>query len=205
MRAPRQGKESAALCGARLTPRPFCAASSEDRRESFYHERVSEVGPRYEEFDLLSTQTALDLIYTCDVFHQVTARYMADYGLSKSSLNILMLLRHGPDEGMQLHDLGELLLVSRANITGLIDSLQEKGWVERRVDANDRRVRYARITDKAEALLDEFMPVHFRHVKALLRDLSIEEKESFSALLKKARRSMTKHGAGSAVCEAPRS
>lgn len=174
----------------------------EDRRESFYHERVSESGPRYAGFDLLSTRTVLDLIYTYDVFHQASARYMADYGLSKSSLNILMLLRHGPVEGMQLHDLGELLLVSRANITGLIDSLLERGWVERIVDPNDRRVRYARITQQAEALLDEFVPVHFRHVKTLLQDLSGEEKETLSALLRKARRSMTKHIACSTDCEA---
>lgn len=167
----------------------------EDRRESFYHERVSEAGPRYKNFDLLSTQAMLNLIYTYDVLHQASARYMAHFGLSKSSLNILLLLRHGPEEGMQLHDLGELLLVSRANITGLIDSLQEKGWVERVVDTVDRRVRYARITRKAETLLDEFMPVHYSHVNSLLRDLSSEEKETLAALLKKARRSMTRNGA----------
>lgn len=170
----------------------------DDRRESFYHERVSECGPGYAHFDLLSTKTTLDLLYTYDVFHQVTARYMADYGLSKSSLNILLLLRHGPRKGMQLHDLGDLLLVSRANITGLIDSLQGRGWVRRVVDDNDRRVRYARITDKAEMLLDEFMPVHFRHLRRLLQDLSCDEKETLSALLQKARRSMTRHLPGAA-------
>ena len=166
---------------------------SDDRRESFYHQRVSECGPRYAGFDLHSTKTILELIYTYDVFHHATARYMAEYGLSKSTLNILLLLRHGPSEGMQLHDLGDLLLVSRANITGLIDSLQQRGWVRRVVDENDRRVRYARITQKAESLLDEFMPVHFRHLTALLQDLSGEEKNTLSALLRKARRSITRH------------
>lgn len=175
----------------------------EDRREEFYHERVRESGPRYANFDLLSTQIALDLLYTYDVFHQLSGRYMANYGLSKSSLNILMVLRDGPLEGMQLHDLGELLLVSRANITGVIDSLQEKGWVTRVVDANDRRVRYARITERAEKLLDKFMPVHFRNVKSFLQDLTREEKQTLSALLKKARRSMTKHGTVEAFCDAP--
>jgi MarR family 2-MHQ and catechol resistance regulon transcriptional repressor len=173
-----------------------------DRRESFYHKRISEAGPRYAGFDLLSTRATLDLLYTYDVFHQVSMRYMAEYGLSKSSLNILMLLRHGPAGGMQLHDLGELLLVSRANITGVIDSLEGKGWVERVVDETDRRVRYARITGRAEALLDKFMPVHFGHVKALLQDLTSEEKETLCALLRKARRSMTTHTAGTALHEA---
>jgi len=177
----------------------------DDRRESFYHERVSESGQRYPGFDLPSTQIVLDLLYTYDVFHQLSARYMADFGLSKSSLNILMLLRHGPPQGMQLHDLGELLLVSRANITGVIDSLQQKGWVERVVDASDRRVRYARITGKAETLLDEFIPVHFRNIKRLFQDLSREEKETLSELLRKARRSMMTHSKGKEFCSAPHS
>ncbi len=175
----------------------------EDRRESFYHERVSQAGPSYAGFDLLSTRMGLDLLYTYDVFHQVSARYMAAYGLSKSSLNILLLLRHAPEEGMQLHDLGELLLVSRANITGLIDSLQDKGWVQRVVDESDRRVRYARITGTAKSLLDEFMPVHYEHVRRLFQDLTGDEKETLSALLRKARRSMTTHSLGKALCDAP--
>ena len=117
-------------------------------------------GGQYAGFDLASMETMLSLLYTYDLLHQATGRYMAEYGLSKSSVNILMLLRHGPEGGMQLHELGELLLVSRANITGLIDHLEEKGYVTRSVDPVDRRVRYARITKQAEALLDEFIPVH---------------------------------------------
>jgi len=177
----------------------------EDRREAFYHERVSQSGPQYPEFDFSSTNAILNLLYTYDVLHQVTAKYMARYGLSKSALNILLLLRHGPCEGMQLHDLGELLLVSRANITGLIDSLQEKGWVERIVDETDRRVRYARITSGAEAMLDDFMPVHYKRVKAILQDLSKEEKDALSVLLRKARQSMAKHSVGDETCVSPHS
>ena len=96
----------------------------EDRRESHYHEYLKEVGPRYAGFDRLSVQVSLSLLYTYDVFHQLVSRYMGEFRLSKSTLNILMLLRHAPAAGMQLHDLGELLLVSRANITGLIDHLE---------------------------------------------------------------------------------
>jgi len=92
---------------------------------------------------------------------------------------------------MQLHDLGELLLVSRANITGLIDHLEDKGYVKRLVDPQDRRARHARITQKGEALLDEFMPVHYRNLKGLLRGLSEDERETLVGLLKKVRTSMS--------------
>jgi MarR family transcriptional regulator, 2-MHQ and catechol-resistance regulon repressor len=174
---------------------------SEDRREAYYHERVRESGPQYKGFDLLSVEIALGFIHTYEVFNQAIARYMSEYGLSKSSLNVLMLLRHGPAQGMQLHELGELLLVTRANMTGLIDHLEEKGYVNRVVDAHDRRARYARITEKAEKLLDEFMPVHFRNIKALLQDLTTGEKEMLLTLLRRTRSSLIAHSEDQVIQE----
>lgn len=171
----------------------------QDRREEYYHERVKESGPNYPGFHLLSSQVVLHLIYTYDVLHQIASRYMGRFGISKSTLNILMLLRHGPAEGMQLHDLGELLLVSRANITGLIDHLEQKGFVKRVVDASDRRARYARITKKGEAFLDEFMPLHYQNIRKLTQDLTDGEKQTLLELLKKMRTSLITH---SEHCEA---
>ncbi len=72
-------------------------------------------------------------------------------------------------EGMQLHDLGELLVVSRANITGLIYHFEQKGYVNRVVDQQDRRARFARITRKAEALLDEFMLLIIKTLRCCCR------------------------------------
>jgi MarR family 2-MHQ and catechol resistance regulon transcriptional repressor len=91
---------------------------------------------------------------------------------------------------MQLHELGELLLVSKANITGLIDHLEEKDLVKRVISARDRRARFARITKKGEALLDEVVPVHYQNVKRLLNDLTNGDKQMLIKLLRKARASL---------------
>jgi MarR family 2-MHQ and catechol resistance regulon transcriptional repressor len=162
----------------------------EDRRDAFYHERIRDSGPQYPGFDLLSSETTLNLLYTYDVFHHLTGHYMAEYGLSKSTLNVLMVLRHGSPDGMQLHNLGKLLLVSKANITGLIDHLEAKGLVKRVIGAHDRRARIARITRKGEALLDKFVPVHFGNLRYLLRDLTDDDKQTLIKLLKKTRASL---------------
>lgn len=165
----------------------------EDRREDYYHNRIKESGPQYQGFDLASAEILLSLRYTEDVLQQACGPLLGHYGLSKSSVNILMLLRHGPAEGMQLHDLGDLLLVSRANITGLIDHLEQKDYVTRAIDPSDRRARFARITPKGADFLDTFMPLHYRNVKSMLSGLSIEEKKQLLALLKKTRESIAVH------------
>ena len=97
-----------------------------ERRERYHIDRISQYGPSYAGFNFVTAQMVLNLVFTYDLLHQCTAKHMAEFGLSKSSFQVLTLLRHGPPEGMQLHDLGELLLVSRANITGLIDHLEKK-------------------------------------------------------------------------------
>lgn len=165
----------------------------EAQRHSFYRSLLRDEGPRYECFDLASSRVVLDLALTYETLHQILARYMADFGLSKSTYNILMLLRNGPKQGMQLHDLGEKLIVSRANITGLIDSLEERGWVTRVVDETDRRVRYAQITPVGEQVLDDFAPVHFRNIRVLTEGLSSEEKTLLANLLVRMRHSFTAH------------
>jgi MarR family 2-MHQ and catechol resistance regulon transcriptional repressor len=154
---------------------------------------MRDANKQFANFDLPSSEATVNLLYTYDVLHQIASRYMAEYGLSKSTINILALLRNGPVEGMQLHDLGALLLVSRANITGLMDHLEEKGYVTRVVDKHDRRARLAQITEKGQALLDKFMPIHHANINLLLRDMSNSEKESLVALLQKMRASVTAH------------
>ena len=171
-----------------------------ERREGFYLGRIREFGPSYAGFEFATAESYMNLMLTYDLLHQCTARYMAEFGLSKSTFSILMILRHGPPEGMQLHDLGELLLVSRANVTGLIDHLEEKGYVTRVVDDQDRRARYAQVTAKAEALLDEFMPVHNHNMARLMEQLSSDEKSQLTGLLAKVRKSIE---ANAQVCERP--
>jgi MarR family 2-MHQ and catechol resistance regulon transcriptional repressor len=170
----------------------------EDKREAYIQDRVRDSGCLEQGSDASSVEILLSFVYTYDLLHQVIARYMADYGLSKSSVHILTLLRDGPVEGMQLHDLGRLLFVSRANITGLIDHLEHKGYVKRVVNTHDRRARFARVTKKAETLLDEFLPMHYNNVRIMLQDLSSAEKQTLLCLFKKVRRSVAAHCKGCA-------
>jgi MarR family transcriptional regulator, 2-MHQ and catechol-resistance regulon repressor len=158
-----------------------------DRRESFYQTRLQEMADRYPGFDLSSAEVMLNLFYTYDVVTACSSKFLAEHGLAKSSFNILLNLRHGPAEGMLLHDLGEVLLMTRANVTGLIDHLEERALVKRVVDATDRRARFARITKKGEALMDEVAPLHFQRAHGRLGKLTPEERDSLVKLLKKLR------------------
>lgn len=74
-------------------------------------------------------------------------------GISVAQLHILyMLKRHGQ---MPMSRLAEVLNVSLSNATGLIDRIEERGFVERTRVAEDRRIVLIRVTEVGERMLSE--------------------------------------------------
>jgi DNA-binding MarR family transcriptional regulator len=74
-------------------------------------------------------------------------------GLSMAQLHILyMLQRHGR---MPMSRLAEVLNVSLSNATGLIDRIEERGYVERTRVPEDRRIVLIRVTEAGEQMLGE--------------------------------------------------
>ena len=85
---------------------------------------------------------------------------MRRLGVSFTHFHIVSLLeRHGE---MPMSRLADMLDISLPNASGVIDRLEELGYVERSRDADDRRVVHVRATDagrqklaEAEVLKDE--------------------------------------------------
>ena len=74
-------------------------------------------------------------------------------GISMSQLHVLNLLdRHGE---MAMNRLADMLDVSMSAASGLVDRIEERGYVERIRVPSDRRVVIARITDGGRRLIDD--------------------------------------------------
>jgi DNA-binding MarR family transcriptional regulator len=82
-------------------------------------------------------------------------------------------------------ELAEAAGVTRATMTGLIDTLERDGLVTREPDPHDRRMLSVRITPKADAFLRQFLPQHFRVMNALMSTLSENERKTLVRLLAK--------------------
>src|SRR2546423_9243476 len=151
-----------------------------DRREHHYLGRMRQHSERYTEFHWPSVELLINLIYTCDIIQTQLARKIEAHKLSLGSFNALLILSRYEAPGCPMHDLGELLLVSRANITGLIDCLERRSLVERTSAPEDRRVRLVRLTKAGHKLLETILPDHYRRVRALMRGVSNKDKEALS-------------------------
>src|SRR3989338_4828173 len=118
-----------------------------DFRAEYYWNLTRIAGAKYKEFHWPSTEFTLNLVHTYDVLSSHLMKLISPYGLSPSTFNILAILYYDKDTGYKQQDLSKFLLVSRANITGLIDSLVRKKLVKRIHNKNDRRICIAQITE----------------------------------------------------------
>jgi DNA-binding MarR family transcriptional regulator len=75
--------------------------------------------------------------------------------------------------------------VTRATITGLVDSLERDELVTRTPDPADRRMLAVRLTPKGERVLFEVLPKHFRRMAWLLEPLSNDERRTMVDLMAK--------------------
>ncbi|HUI65955.1 MAG TPA: MarR family transcriptional regulator, partial [Bacteroidota bacterium] len=105
------------------------------------------------------------------------------YGLTQPQFGVLESLGHLGT--ITLGDLSRKQLTSCANITLVVDNLEEQGLVERRPCDEDRRVSYVRLTGKGKRLFRRIFPHHARYMSSLLSTLTQEEQLKLGALLKK--------------------
>jgi DNA-binding MarR family transcriptional regulator len=95
--------------------------------------------------------------------------------VSMVHLQVLGLLdESGP---LPMRSLAEALDVSQASATGIVDRMEQRGLVERRRDADDRRVVRAAITDEGRRLIAGMAAERRDHLARILDDLTDAELE----------------------------
>ena len=72
-------------------------------------------------------------------------------GLGLSSAQWRLMVRVAKEEGITQARLAELLEIEPISVSRLVDRMEEGGWIQRRQDAADRRVRMIFPTEKASA------------------------------------------------------
>ncbi|WP_051970049.1 MarR family winged helix-turn-helix transcriptional regulator [Kitasatospora azatica] len=96
-------------------------------------------------------------------------------GLSSGALDILIRLNATTGEALSIGDLARAAGVTSRNITGLVDTLEREGLVERVADPNDRRSVLTRITLAGRSRLDTFRQPSQRAMAAVFQGFTPED------------------------------
>jgi MarR family multiple gene transcriptional regulator MgrA len=121
---------------------------------------------------------------------KISERYLRDMNnrlkkddLTYSQVAVLTFLEHRREEKTNLKDVCEALHIAHPTGIGLIRRLSEKGFVESRVDPDNRRFRIITLTETARRMLHDSFRHRQRLDQRLTEGLSREETETVKRLL----------------------
>jgi len=110
-------------------------------------------------------------LYQCsNLLHKNGTRYMGDFGATTQQWAVLGALARPlvREKGMSVKDLIAFLLLSRQNLTAVLDRLEAREWVERVKDPEDGRSRLIRMTVEGNRIWDTMRaPIEDFYAKAL--------------------------------------
>ncbi len=93
------------------------------------------------------------------------------------------ILSHATPDGVPLSEISVRMLCDNSNLTGIVDRLISKGFVERRPDPQDRRVSLICLTPAGAEKLRNIRPRHHASVSQRMRSLSENEVQQLRCLL----------------------
>src|SRR5580700_5038897 len=118
-------------------------------------------------FDSPLEEAALSLVRTSDQLQLQCARLFRQHGLTPSQYNVLRILR-GEGKPLPILEIASRTVTVVPGITGLIDRLEQAGFVERLRCEKDRRVIYVALTEQAtKTLADLDGPLRALHHKLI--------------------------------------
>lgn len=117
--------------------------------------------------------------------------HLQEYKVTSSQFEVLSRLSVTP--GITQQELAEKLLVTKGNVCGLIDRLEDQDLVERRPDPDDRRSYMLYLTSKGQKLASEVIPAHEEFISEHMSALSDEEQTQLHALLRNLDNSLKRH------------
>lgn len=111
----------------------------------------------------------------------------AKFDLTASQTFVMIHLFQHHAKGILLNqkDLEIAFHLSNPTITGILQRLEAKGLIERKIGEKDARVKYISLTEKAHLLDEELKHVFSQHEIKLIQDLTTEEAQLLKQLLQR--------------------
>ncbi len=103
--------------------------------------------------------------------------------LTNAQLDVLANLLTGPEEGLTQDQLGQRLLVTKGNVSGLLDRLGERGLVTRSPNPEDGRSKLVQLTRAGVQLAEKAVKVQREFIAALMAPVSEPDLERLGGVL----------------------
>lgn len=106
-------------------------------------------------------------------------------GLTPSQARVIFTI--GGTEGMTCKEIGDITLITKGTLTGVVDRLEEKGLVERWSVEGDGRKTIVALTRRGQRVFEREFPRHVEFLKTRFDKLGAGERREATQLLAKIR------------------
>jgi DNA-binding MarR family transcriptional regulator len=152
------------------------------------YECLLEASRKYPDMDPSACEAFLNLLRAGDEAYRKSELFFNEHGMSPGRFTMLMMLYDKPvgePRPRTPAELADLTGVTRATITGLVDTLERDGLVRREHDSGDRRMMRIHLTPKGHETLLSILPGHFRQMADQMASLTESERKTLVHLLSK--------------------
>lgn len=117
-------------------------------------------------------------------YHKLSALLqgrLKEYGITPEQWSVLYQVNR--DDGLIQKEIAELTAKDKPTTTRILEHLEQKGLINKRIGENDRRSFAVYITDKGQKLIQETTPIERQVTVEIKQCISEEEYEGLISLL----------------------
>jgi DNA-binding MarR family transcriptional regulator len=145
-------------------------------------EVMAALARKYPELDPSSVETVTELLrVSIQILNSIDAS-LALRKTSRGKLSVLSQLDREPGGSTTPSKLADVMGVTRATITGLLDGLERDGLLQRKT-GDDARSINVQLTTKGRQFISSIMPERYRRVRGLLAGLNEDQQRQLRGLL----------------------
>ena len=124
------------------------------------------------------------IVRVAERFKKDSSSIFKNYGLTFPQYNVLRVLEGSETGQNTITNIGKVLLVTGANMTGIAKRLEKNGFLLRKGEPDDERITLLEITPKGKQTLDNISHNKDKNIQTYFEGFSDKEKD---ALLKELR------------------
>ena len=136
-----------------------------------------------------ATECAMNLVLTADLLEKRIATLLQPSHLTPASGLVLSMLADA-ESPLPPNEIADRLIISRATVTGLLDSLERRAYIRRLPHPSDRRMILAEITATGRQAARAFRPIVHQHQKEWFEILGEMEQQQLIVALHRLQESL---------------
>jgi len=134
----------------------------------------------------LDEKVMMAIIRLAEFFKKNSSKIFKNYGLTFPQYNVLRVLDSSENRQNTISNVGKIMLVSGANMTGIAKRLEKNGFLLRKSDPDDERVTLLEITPKGRQRLKDISSRKDAIISRYLKHFSDDQKRETVSLIRSA-------------------